>query len=111
MTGWGSRALLGAAVAAVVPAVASAQASAGVISGRVTDQATGQPVQAVQVQVVGTSQGALTNERGEFSIRGVRPGNATLRVLRIGTATCRAPWRCRGQTATRTTPCRASPSR
>jgi TonB-linked SusC/RagA family outer membrane protein len=93
--------LLGAAVAAVAPAVASAQASAGVISGRVTDQATGQPVQAVQVQVVGTSQGALTNERGEFSIRGVRPGNATLRVLRIGYGDLsRAVAVAAGQTAT-----------
>jgi TonB-linked SusC/RagA family outer membrane protein len=94
--------LVGALVApAVAPAVVLAQTSTGVIGGRVTDQGTGQPVQAVQVQVVGTSLGALTNERGEFSVRGVRAGTVTVRALRIGySEVTRSVTVVGGQTAT-----------
>ena len=82
------RSLLGAllfAAAAFVAPVAQAQtASTGSVSGRVTDAATGQPIGAAQINVVGTTLGAQTNQDGIYSIRAVPAGAVTLRVLRLG---------------------------
>ena len=82
------RSLAGAAfLGALVAAAAAAQApQQGTISGRVTDAATGQPVSAAQVNVVGTTLGAQANQSGEFIIRGVNPGTVEVRVLRVGFA-------------------------
>ena len=72
---------------ASVPCAARAQApQPGTITGRVTDAASGQPISAVQVNVVGTSLGALTNDQGQFTLRGVSPGRVSVRVLRVGYA-------------------------
>jgi TonB-linked SusC/RagA family outer membrane protein len=89
------RSVLGAfALAAVLGAdaiVARAQTSQGTITGRITDAANGQPVASAQVGVVGTSAGALTNQDGIYTVRGVSPGNVTVRVLRLGYAELRQP--------------------
>ncbi len=61
-----------------------AQATVGTITGTARDSASGQPVAAVQVNVVGTTNGGLTNAEGQFTIRGVQPGQVTLRALRVG---------------------------
>ncbi len=61
-----------------------AQAAQGTVSGRVTDAATGQPIAAVQVSIVGTPAGGLTNAEGQFTIRSVNAGAVTVRALRIG---------------------------
>jgi TonB-linked SusC/RagA family outer membrane protein len=58
----------------------------GSITGRVTDAATGQPVAAAQVSVVGTGVGTLTNDQGQYTIRGVNAGRHVVRVLRVGYA-------------------------
>ena len=75
-------ALLGAFV--VCPA--GALSAQGTITGRVTDAASGQPIASAQVNVVNTAIGALTNDRGQYTIRGVLPGTHTIRVLRVGYA-------------------------
>jgi TonB-linked SusC/RagA family outer membrane protein len=58
----------------------------GTITGRVTDAASGAPVAAAQINVVGTTIGAQASQEGQFTIRGVNPGNVELRVLRVGFA-------------------------
>jgi TonB-linked SusC/RagA family outer membrane protein len=75
-------ALLGAFV--VCPL--GAQSTQGTITGRVTDAATGQPIASAQVNVVNTAIGALTNDKGQYTIRGVLPGSHSVRVLRVGYA-------------------------
>lgn len=63
--------------------VAAQQAT---VTGRVTDGNSGQPVAAAQVSVVGTNLSAFTNSDGAYTIRGLTPGPATVRVLRLGYA-------------------------
>lgn len=75
-------ALLGAIVACPL----GAQSTQGSITGRVTDAATGQPIAAAQVNVVNTTIGALTNDKGQYIIRGVQPGTQVVRALRVGYA-------------------------
>ena len=77
------RRLLIAAVAAAPFAMAGAQ-STGSIRGRVTEASGQRPIADVQVLVVGTGSGALTNANGEFTIVNAPVGERTLRVRRIG---------------------------
>ena len=73
----------------------------GTITGRVTDAATGAPVSAAQVNIVGTNIGAQANVEGQFTLRGVTPGNLEIRVLRVGYAEVKQPVTVTaGQTAT-----------
>jgi TonB-linked SusC/RagA family outer membrane protein len=58
----------------------------GNITGRVTDAASGQPVAAAQVGIVGTNAGAQANNEGQFTLRSVNPGTVEIRVLRVGFA-------------------------
>ncbi len=68
-----------------LPAEAAGQATGtGTITGRITDAASGQPVPAAQISIVGTTTGAITNSDGEYTLRLVPAGNITLRVLRVG---------------------------
>jgi TonB-linked SusC/RagA family outer membrane protein len=66
--------------------VASAQGNArqGSITGRVTDQSNGLPVPSSAVVVTGTSVGAITNDSGVYTIRGVPAGTQQLRASRVG---------------------------
>src|SRR5256885_12515302 len=66
----------------LLPATALAQQ--GTITGKVTDQATNAPVPSAQVQIVGTTRGALTSDQGVYTLRGVAPGPVTLRAARLG---------------------------
>jgi hypothetical protein len=68
---------------AVAPA--AAQQTAGKLEGTVTDQA-GVPLANAQVFVVGTSFGAVTNDRGYFFINNVPVGSYTIRAQFIGYA-------------------------
>ncbi|HVT37447.1 MAG TPA: SusC/RagA family TonB-linked outer membrane protein [Gemmatimonadaceae bacterium] len=56
----------------------------GTVTGRITDAATTQPLGSVQVMVVGTNIGGLTNDDGRYTLRGVPAGNQELQVLRVG---------------------------
>jgi TonB-linked SusC/RagA family outer membrane protein len=77
--------VLGSAGVLALPAAVQAQQS-GVVTGVVTDAASGQPVPAAQLSVVGTTIGAITNEAGRYTIRGVPARQLTVRVLRVGYA-------------------------
>jgi TonB-dependent SusC/RagA subfamily outer membrane receptor len=78
---WGR--LLAVALLALPGGAVVAQAP-GTVSGKVTDAASGQPVQAAQISGVGTNICAITNEAGQYTIRGVPARQVTLRVLRVG---------------------------
>ncbi|MFL5581924.1 MAG: SusC/RagA family TonB-linked outer membrane protein, partial [Gemmatimonadaceae bacterium] len=71
------------------PGPAAAQTATGTITGTVTDAASGQPIASVQVQVVGTTTGALTSTEGRYTLRNVRPGTVEVRALRVGFAETR----------------------
>ncbi|MFL5599048.1 MAG: SusC/RagA family TonB-linked outer membrane protein [Gemmatimonadaceae bacterium] len=73
------------ATGALMFGASSAQAQeAGNIAGRVIDASTSAPVPTAQIQVVGTTRGAVTAEDGRFRITGIRPGDYQVRVLRLG---------------------------
>jgi hypothetical protein len=59
-------------------------APGGTILGAVADSATGEPLSGVQVQVVETGTGALSDARGAFRIDGLARGGYTLRLERLG---------------------------
>ena len=81
-TKWTFALVLGAAAA---PAMVAAQdATTGIVTGRVTDAASGRPIPSAQVQIVGTSLGALTNDQGTYTIRAVPARTVTVRALRVG---------------------------
>ena len=56
----------------------------GTITGRVIEANSNAPVASVQLQVVGTTRGAVTGEDGRFRIAGIRPGQYQVRALRLG---------------------------
>ncbi|HEY4131452.1 MAG TPA: SusC/RagA family TonB-linked outer membrane protein [Gemmatimonadaceae bacterium] len=58
----------------------------GVVRGTVTDSATGRGVAGAQVRIIGTVQGASTNETGQYFLRGVPAGNAQVSAQRLGFA-------------------------
>lgn len=82
---------VGAAVVAVAamlsPTLGSAQQTSGTVTGTVVDQANRRPLPDVQVQVVGTQRGAVTDQNGRYRITGVPTGAQQLRVRRVGYAT------------------------
>jgi TonB-linked SusC/RagA family outer membrane protein len=72
-------------LAGAVPlALAAQQPTQGTITGRVIEAASQRPLPDVQVSVVGTQRGAITNEQGDFRIVGITPGTVTVRAQRIG---------------------------
>lgn len=56
------------------------------IAGTVTDSVTQQPIPGVQVIVVGTNRGSITDEGGRYSLRGLTAGTYSIRAQRIGYA-------------------------
>jgi TonB-linked SusC/RagA family outer membrane protein len=64
----------------------AAQAQQGTITGRVTDGTSNQPIASVQVNVLGTALGTITNGEGQFTIRGVGAGSVEVRAMRVGYA-------------------------
>ena len=73
-------------VGAIPWALAAQQPTQGTISGRAVEAATQRPLPDVQVSVVGTQRGAITNEQGEYRIVNLTPGTVTVRAQRIGYA-------------------------
>jgi hypothetical protein len=65
------------------PAPAAPERTSGTVAGRVLTE-DGRPVAAAQVQLVGGSAGAVTDDSGAFVLRDVRPGPATLQARRVG---------------------------
>lgn len=80
------QALVGVLAALLVTPVAFA-ATTGKIAGRVTDAATGDPIPMVQVILVETGQGTVTDADGYYSIINIRPDDYTVRYQFVGYAT------------------------
>ena len=79
------RTLLAVALTLAFAPVA-ALAQGGTIRGVVTEQGSGQPLQGVQVSVVGTNQTVITNQEGRYALNNVSAGQRTVRAARIGFA-------------------------
>lgn len=62
----------------------TAHAQTGKITGVVTDAQTGQPIEGVGVQLVGTGVGAMTNSSGRYFILSVPPNTYEVTARRIG---------------------------
>jgi hypothetical protein len=69
-------------LALLLPATAWAQQ--GKIAGQVTDAGTGESLPGVNVAIVGTTQGAVTDAEGFYHILNVRPGTYGVRASFIG---------------------------
>jgi hypothetical protein len=62
----------------------SAQQNSGVIKGRVYNSKTNEGVPFATIQIWGTTSGAITDIDGKFSLTGIKPGFAELRVSSVG---------------------------
>jgi TonB-linked SusC/RagA family outer membrane protein len=78
-------AVLGSALDVDAQSTANAQSTVGVIQGTVRSEP-GEPLQGVNVVVVGTRLGAATRSDGQYTIVGVPPGTHQVRASRIGYA-------------------------
>jgi TonB-linked SusC/RagA family outer membrane protein len=58
----------------------------GSVTGRVLEANSQRPLSDVQVRVIGTQRGAITNEQGDYRITSLTPGSVQVRVQRIGYA-------------------------
>ncbi|MBX3146904.1 MAG: SusC/RagA family TonB-linked outer membrane protein [Gemmatimonadales bacterium] len=84
-----SRARLSAWTLAVAASAALAGpllAQAGTISGTVTDQATGRPIPGARIQATTQQVFAITNQQGQYTLRGLTAGAHTLRTFMLGYA-------------------------
>ena len=54
------------------------------ITGRVVDAKTGEPISKVKVIVVGSQQSTTTNEKGDFTLQNLEPGEIELYVTTVG---------------------------
>ena len=86
MQGVGLTSGLSAALLVIVSATASAQATTGILRGTVTDAGTGTAMGEVQVSVVGTRLGTISDAQGRYTIAGIATGQVTVRAQRIGYA-------------------------
>src|SRR5205809_3882322 len=68
------------------PAGLGGRRGTGTITGRVADSATGRPVVAVRLSVVGMDRAAVTAEDGGFVLAAVPEGMQRVRASRIGFA-------------------------
>jgi TonB-linked SusC/RagA family outer membrane protein len=64
--------------------IAGAQVQRGIITGRVTEAATGNPIPSAQILVTGSTAAAQTNVDGQYTLRGLAPGQVEVRALRVG---------------------------
>lgn len=65
-------------------AASSVQAQQASIGGVVTDQATGDPLEAAQVILVGQNRVETTSQEGRYLFHNVPPGSYQVRTLRVG---------------------------
>ncbi|HEX6924728.1 MAG TPA: carboxypeptidase-like regulatory domain-containing protein, partial [Longimicrobiaceae bacterium] len=71
--------LVGLATLAGLPSHAIAQ-SGGTVAGTVVDASSLRPLAGVQIFVVGTQRGSLSDQQGRFSISGVPAGTQQIRA-------------------------------
>ncbi len=70
--------------AALLPGAALAQQERGTVTGAVIDAGTQQPLAGVQILIVGTQIGTLTNQQGRYLIPNVPAGSREVRAALIG---------------------------
>lgn len=75
---------LGATALALAAPLAPAQQPTGIVEGVVTEAGTNRPLAGVQVSILGTNIGAVTNSTGAFRIPGAPARVAELRVRLLG---------------------------
>ncbi len=73
-----------AATLALVSVSSPVAAQTGTVTGEVRDNVTGQPLNGVQLTVVGTQRGGVTDARGRFLIPSVPVGVQTVEAVYIG---------------------------
>lgn len=78
------RVLQATLLAALIPWGVGAQQTEGSVTGKIVEANTQRPLGDVQVRILGTQRGAITNDQGEFRINGIAPGTVTIRAQRIG---------------------------
>ena len=79
-----ARALVVLAILLAAAGARTAEAQTGKVSGVVTDATTGQPIEGVQVALVGTGRGAVTGPNGRYFVLSIPPGDYTVTARRIG---------------------------
>ena len=79
-----------AGLALVLPVPVLAQAT-GAVTGVVRDRSTLQPMNGVQITVVGTQRGGVSDARGRFLIQNVPAGQQTLEAVFIGYGSAQQP--------------------
>lgn len=75
--------VVSAALLLISPDALAAQAS-GTVRGRVVETGSQQPVADVQISIVGTTLGGITNASGEYVVTNVPVGEQRVRVRRLG---------------------------
>ncbi|MHB1330064.1 MAG: TonB-dependent receptor domain-containing protein, partial [Gemmatimonadales bacterium] len=83
---WARSPALTLALAASVAWAGPLLAQAGVVSGTVSDQATGRPLAGARIQATTQQVFAVTNQQGQYTLRGLTPGSHTLRTFMLGYA-------------------------
>ncbi|KPK63590.1 MAG: hypothetical protein AMS21_06615, partial [Gemmatimonas sp. SG8_38_2] len=78
-----ARPALAALFLSLSPSFAAAQYP-GELTGRIVDAITGEPVENVLVEVLGSGLTTLSDGRGDFHIRGLEAGRHTVRLTRLG---------------------------
>lgn len=61
-----------------------AQVKLGYLKGTVTDGATGEPLMAATIYLVGTYNGATASESGQYLVADVKPGDYTVKIQYVG---------------------------
>ena len=80
-----SRCALAVALGCIMSAAQlNAQNPTGIVTGRILDSASRQPLSAVSVRIVGSTNGALSKTDGSFAISLVTAGVHQVRASRIG---------------------------
>lgn len=94
-------AALGVSVLLLCSVTGPLRAQQATITGRVTDEATSQTLANARILATGTSYQALSNQQGQYTLRGMAPGTYQLRIVMVGYASVlRSVTVAAGQSAT-----------
>ncbi len=64
--------------------LATAVGAQTTVTGRVINDSTGEPLEGVNIVIIGTDMGAATDQNGEFTVANVPEGNTRIRASHIG---------------------------
>ena len=72
-------------------AAQQAEPATGTVTGRVTEVNSQRPLSDVQIRVVGTQRGAITNDQGDYRITSITVGAIRSARSALGTRQSRSP--------------------